>query len=114
MSRRRTSSASLLGALREERVPRRPAFALVAVAVFVVVGQFLVGRAIDRALDGPGFPVWLPELGSVGPTAVVYAQLFDLLQFVVIPVLLVWFGYELGRRRGTTPDDVDRERQPRS
>jgi hypothetical protein len=29
---------------------------------------------------------------------VVYAQLFTLLQFVVVPALLVWFGYELGRR----------------
>jgi hypothetical protein len=105
---------SLLSSLRAERLPRRPAFALVAVAVSVVVGEFLVARALNRAVDGSGFPVWLPEFGSVGATAVVYAQLFDLLQFVVIPVLLVWFGYELGRRRETTPAGVDREMSPRS
>ena len=89
---------SLLHTLREERLPRRPLLALVAVVVSVVVGEFLVARGLDRAVDGPGFPPWLPAFGSIGETAVIYAQLFGVLQFVVVPALLVWFGYELGRR----------------
>ena len=64
----------------------------------LVVGQWLLGTTVERVVDGTGeFPVWLPHFGSIGQTVVAYATLFDVLTFVVCPLLLVWFGYELGR-----------------
>ena len=81
---------------------RPPALLLTVVAAVVLVGERVVGAAIERVVHGDGeFPFGLPELGSVGETAVFYATSFDVLTFVVLPVVLVWFGYALGRRHSS-------------
>lgn len=49
-----------------------------------------------------GFPVWLPELGSIGETIVFYSMLFDILKFVVLPAILLWLAYQYGRFSANT------------
>lgn len=80
---------------------RPPALVLTVLVAIVVVGN----RALWRSLDGVGggqgtdFPFWLPQIGSIGRTAVFYAMVFDFVTFVVIPGTLLWLGYALGRRQ---------------
>ena len=64
----------------------------------VLVGERLLTIAFDDVRQGSsGFPVWLPELGSIGETIVFYSTLFDVLKFVAIPAVLLWLGYQYGR-----------------
>jgi len=90
---------SLLPTLRRTRLPRRPSAALLATVAALLAGEWLLWTTVERVTNGTGeFPVWLPQFGSIGQTVVAYATVFDVLTFVVLPVVLVWIGYALGRR----------------
>lgn len=79
---------------------RPPALVLVALVATVLVGELALSSAVDAVLDGDatGFPFWFPAVGTIGETVVFYGMLFDAITFVVIPTVLLWLGYALGRR----------------
>lgn len=91
---------SVIGLLRTEPSLRRPAFALTALLAVILVGERVVETTIDRVIDGAGgFPLWLPQLGSVGKTVTYYLIFFDFLKFIVLPITLMWIAYAYGRYR---------------
>lgn len=89
---------SVIGLLRTEPSLRRPVFAFTALLAVVLVGERIVETAIDRVVDGTGgFPLWLPQLGTVGETVTYYLLFFDFLKFVGVPLALMWIAYASGR-----------------
>ncbi|WP_255195360.1 hypothetical protein [Halorarius litoreus] len=94
---------SLIASFREEPSLRRPGIALVGLLTMILIGERLLTMAVDGVRQGSsGFPVWLPELGSIGETIVFYSMLFDVLKFIAIPAVLMWFAYQYGRYSAST------------
>lgn len=93
----------LIAPFREEPSLRRPGIVLLALLTIVLVGEWLFSTAVDGVRQGSSeFPVWLPELGSVGETIVFYSLLFDVMKFVAIPAGLLWLAYQFGRYSAET------------
>lgn len=91
---------SLIASLREEPSLRRPGIVLAGLLATVLIGERLLTNAVTGVRQGPtAFPVWLPELGSIGETIVFYSMLFDFLKFVAIPAVLLWLACQFGRQR---------------
>lgn len=89
---------SLIRPFHEEPSLIRPGIILVGLLATVLIGERLLTIAVAGVRSGAsGFPVWLPELGSVGETIVLYSMLFDVLKFVAIPAVLLWLAYQYGR-----------------
>ncbi|MBX0298171.1 hypothetical protein [Haloarcula nitratireducens] len=89
---------ALIALFREKPSLRRPGMALLGLLTMVVIGERLLTLAVEGVRQGSTeFPVWLPELGSVGETIVFYSLLFDVLKFVAIPAVLLWLAYQYGR-----------------
>lgn len=88
----------LIASFREEPSLHRPGIVLLGLVATVVIGERLVTSAIAGVRRGTSeFPVWLPELGSIGETIVFYSMLFDVLKFIAIPAVLLWLAYQYGR-----------------
>ncbi|MFC7078275.1 hypothetical protein [Haloarcula halophila] len=89
---------SLIVPFREKPSLRRPGIALLGLLTMVLIGEWLLTIAVGGVRQGSSdFPVWLPELGSIGETIVFYSTLFDVLKFVAIPAVLLWLAYQYGR-----------------
>ncbi|MFC6939315.1 hypothetical protein ACFQE8_04975 [Salinirubellus sp. GCM10025818] len=89
---------ALIASFREEPSLRRPGIALLGLLTMVLIGERLLTIAVDGVRHGSAeFPVWLPELGSIGGTIVFYSLLFDVVKFVAIPAVLLWLAYQYGR-----------------
>lgn len=89
---------SLIASFREEPSLRRPGIVLLGLLATLLLGERLLTMAVAGVRQGSsGFPVWLPELGSIGETIVLYSVLFDVLKFVVLPAGLLWIAYRYGR-----------------
>ncbi|WP_436927600.1 hypothetical protein [Halosimplex amylolyticum] len=89
---------ALIASSREEPSLRQPGIVLLCLLAMVLIGERLLTIAVDGVRQGSsGFPVWLPEIGSIGETIVFYSMLFDVLKFVVIPVVLLWLAHQYGR-----------------
>jgi uncharacterized membrane protein YhdT len=89
---------SLIASFREEPALRRPGIVLLGLLTLVLIGEWLLTIAVSGIRQGSsGFPVWLPEIGSIGKTIVFYSMLFDVLKFIVIPGVLLWLAYQYGR-----------------
>lgn len=91
--------------LRRESPLRRPVAVLVTLLALVVGGEVLLKLAFSGLRDGSGgVPWWLPQLGSVGETVVVYLLIMDVITFILVPTALLWLGYTYGRHRATIAD----------
>lgn len=89
---------SLIAAFREDPSLRRLGIILLGLVATIVIGERLLTVAVAGVRQGTsGFPVWLPELGSIGETLVFYSMLFDVLKFIVLPTVLLWLAYQYGR-----------------
>ncbi|MFC7132685.1 MULTISPECIES: hypothetical protein [Salinibaculum] len=89
---------SLIAPFREEPSLRRPGIILLGLLTTILVGERLLTMAVAGVRQGSsGFPVWLPELGSIGETIVFYSMLFDMLKFIVLPAGFLWLAYQYGR-----------------
>jgi uncharacterized membrane protein YhdT len=89
---------SLIASFRGEPSLRRPGMILLGLLAAILIGERLLTMAVAGVSQGSsGFPVWVPELGSIGETIVFYGILFDVLKFIVLPVVLLWLAYQYGR-----------------
>ena len=89
---------SLRASFREEPSLRRPGIVFIGLLTTVLIGERLLTIAVDGIRQGSSrFPVWLPKLGAIGETIVFYSMLFDVLKFVAIPAVSLWFAYQYGR-----------------
>lgn len=88
---------SVIGLLRAEPSLRRPVYALTALLAAILIGEYIVETTITRVLDSGGsFPVWFPQLRTVGKTVTYYLVFFDFLKFVLLPIVLMWIAYAYG------------------
>jgi uncharacterized membrane protein YhdT len=94
---------SLIASFRKEPSLRRPGIILLGLVATILIGERLLTVAFAGVRQGSsGFPVWLPELGSIGQTIVFYSMLFDILKFIVLPAVLLWLAYQYGRFSAST------------
>ena len=94
---------SLIASFRKEPSLRRPGIILLGLVATILIGERLLTVAFAGVRQGSsGFPVWLPELGSIGQTIVFYSMLFDILKFIVLPAVLPWLAYQYGRFSAST------------
>lgn len=91
------------GVLHRESPLRRPVAALVTTVTLVLGGELLLGMAFSGLREGSAaIPWWLPELGTLGETVLVYLLLVDVLKYLAVPIALLWVGYAYGRHRSPT------------
>ena len=96
---------SLLQSVRTERSLRRPALAVILLVVTAVFGELILTAVIEGVLEGSAFPVWLPQLGTIGQTVLYYSLVLKFLQLILIPAGLMWLAYAYGRYTAMQTDD---------
>ena len=89
---------SLLQSFRTEPALRRPAITVIILTTAVLIGDRLLTAVFAGVLEGSlGFPVWFPQFSAIGQTVLYYTLLLKFLQFIAVPVALVWLAYAYGR-----------------
>jgi len=96
------TTMSLLHSLRDDPSLRHPAVAFILLLTVVLLGERVLAGAFAN-ISGSGLPGWLPQFGTTGQTVTYYLLAFDVLQFIALPVTLLWLAYAYGRHRATGP-----------
>jgi hypothetical protein len=97
---------SQVTALRTERSLQLPAILSVGLVGVTLVGDRLLEIAFSGFATGASdLPVWLPQLGTVGQTAVIYLVAMDFLRYIAIPASLIWLAYSYGRYVSSSSPD---------
>ncbi|MDS0260917.1 hypothetical protein NDI56_16065 [Haloarcula sp. S1CR25-12] len=89
---------SLVKALRTELSFQLPVIFCLGLLAVTAIGNELLRIAFSGFATGSAdLPVWLPQLGSVGQTAVLYITVMEFLKYIAIPASLIWLAYSYGR-----------------
>ena len=89
---------SLLQSFRTEPSLRRSAITVIMLITAVLIGDRLIAAASAGVVEGSSeFPVWLPQFGTIGRTFLYYTLLLEFLQFIALPVALMWLAYAYGQ-----------------
>jgi len=89
---------TLVKALRTERSLQLPVILFVGLLSITLIGDRLLEIAFSGFATGAtDLPMWLPQLGSAGQTAVFYIMAMEFLRYIAIPASLIWLAYSYGR-----------------